>query len=131
MGRSTFTIVLYLLLVFTSGILVGAFGHRLATVPPVAAKAPTKPSPEEWRKHYLGEMQTRLKLTPEQYGQVNSILDETRSRFHEARANHDVTMKTIREEQTNKVRSILTDTQRPEYEKLHAEREARAKANAK
>lgn len=131
MRRSTLTIVLYGLLVFSSGIAVGAFGHKLATAPLVSAQTPSRPSPEEWRKQYLSEMQARLKLSPEQYSKINGILDETRSRFHEARAEHDATMKTIHGEQMNKVRSLLSPEQLPEYEKLRAEREARAKTNKK
>ncbi len=126
MRRSTLTIVLYLLAVFASGTVVGAFGYRLVSVTPVAAKA--KSTPEEWRKQYLNEMQTRAKLSPEQLQQLNSILDQTRSRFHDAREKHDELMKQIKLEQRNRVRSILSETQLPEYEKLHAEREQRAKS---
>lgn len=131
MRRSTLTIALYLLAVFASGTVVGAFGYRLVSVAPVSAKA--RSTPEEWRKQYLNEMQTRVNLTPAQLQQLNSILDQTRSRFHEAREKHDGLMKQIKLEQTNRVRAILSDTQRSEYEKLHAEREERAKlaANAK
>ncbi len=131
MRRSTLTIVLYLLAVFASGTVVGAFGYRLVSATPVAAKA--RSTPEEWRKQYLNEMQTRVKLTSDQLQQLNSILDETRSRFHEAREKHDGLMKQIKLEQMDRVRAILTEPQRVEYEKLHAEREQRAKSatNAK
>jgi uncharacterized membrane protein len=128
MRRSTLTIAAYLLVVFVSGISVGAFGYRLVSGTPVSAKATPKLSPEEWRREYLNEMQNRVKLTPDQLGQLNTILDETRSRFHTARENHDQLVKTIRAEQTNKIRQMLTDAQKPEYERLRAERDQRAKA---
>lgn len=127
MRRPNTSIILYLLLVFTSGLAVGAFGYRLVSVTPVSAKASAKP--DEWRKQYLKEMETRLKLNPDQAKHLNEILDETRARYHDARLSHDKVMKTIKQEQTNKVRSMLTDTQQAEYEKLHAEREQRAKAS--
>jgi len=130
MERPALKIVLYLLLVFLCGLAVGVFGHRIVGAAPVAAKAAVKPTPEEFRRQYLNEMRSRLKLTPDQFQKLNEVLDETRSRFHAARASHDQVMKTIREEQTNKIRAMLTEAQRPEYEKLHAEREQRAKANA-
>jgi hypothetical protein len=127
MRRSNLTIAFYLALVFASGLLVGAYGYRFVTVTSVAAAKP-KTSPEEWRKQYLNEMQTRLKLQPDQVQLLNTIMDETRSRFHEAREKHDQVMKTIREEQTDKIRAMLTDGQRPQYEKLRTEQDQRAKA---
>jgi hypothetical protein len=128
MRRSNFTIALYLTLLFLSGLIVGAYGYRFITVNPVATRASRRPSEEEWRKQYLNEMQTRVKLTPDQLQKLNVLMDETRSRFHEERQKHDGVMKTIRDQQTDKVRAMLTDTQRPEYEKLRAEKEQRAKA---
>lgn len=131
MRRSTFTIGVYLLVLFASGVIVGSVGYRLAAVPPVAAKAPSRPSPDEWRRQYTNEMSTRLKLTSDQMSKMNGILDETRSRFHEARAQHDQLMDTIKEEQRGKVRSILSEGQKTAYEKLRLEREQRAKAENK
>jgi Spy/CpxP family protein refolding chaperone len=129
MRRSNITIIFYLFLVFASGLAVGAFGYRLASVTPVSAKASVKPaSPDEWRTQYLSEMQARLKLTPDQVQKLNGILDDTRTKVRESRTSHDRMMKAIKEEHVNNVREMLTAAQRPEYEKLHAERELRAKS---
>lgn len=127
MARSNLTIAFYLLLVFGGGVAVGGFGHRLYSASPVTAKV----SPEELRRQHLSEMQTRLNLTPAQVQQVNAIMDETRSLFHEARQKQNEEFSALRERHANKIRAILTDQQRPEYEKLRAEREARAKAAKK
>ena len=132
MTRSNISIASYLLLVFGSGIAVGGFGYRLySATPAVSAKAAPKVSPEEVRRQHLNEMQTRLNLTPTQVQQVNAIWDETRSLFHNARAKHNQEIGALRERQADKVRAILTDAQRPEYEKLRAEREARVKSGKK
>ncbi|MEP6601453.1 MAG: hypothetical protein ABJB49_06525 [Nitrospirota bacterium] len=134
MQRSTLTIALYMLLVFTSGVAVGGFGFHLYTGTPVsAARSLERPrmSPEEWRRQYVGEMQTRVHLTPAQLLEVNGILDSTRSLFQEAREKHNRQLRTLREDQTNRIRAILTDEQRPEYEKLRAEREQRSKSSKK
>lgn len=131
MTKSNLTIPLYLLLVFTSGVAVGGFGYRLYSGTPVSAKATTKPSPEEWRRQYVGEMQNRLKLTAAQADNINSILDETRSLFHASREKHNRELDGLRQDQANKIRAVLTDEQRPEYEKLRMEREQRAKAGKK
>jgi Spy/CpxP family protein refolding chaperone len=131
MTKSNLTIALYLLLVFCSGVAVGGFGYHVYAGTPVSAKAGAKMSPEEWRRQYISEMQTRVKLTAAQSQEVNSILDETRSLFHESREKHNRELDALRLAQANKIRAILTDEQRPEYEKLRAEREQRAKAAKK
>jgi|SRR5947209_20106722 len=132
MNRSNLTIPLYLLLVFTSGVAVGGFGYHLVSGTPVSAKAVRqRMSPEEWRREYLSEMQSRVHLTPSQVEQMNGILDATRSLFHEARERHNQEVQALRDDQANRIRAILTDVQRPEYEKLKTEREQRAKAGKK
>jgi Spy/CpxP family protein refolding chaperone len=131
MTKSSLTIALYLLLVFGSGVAVGGFGYHVYAGTPVSAKAGTKMSPEDWRRQYISEMQTRVKLTPAQSQEVNSILDETRSLFHASREKHNRELDALRLAQANKIRAILTDEQRPEFEKLRAEREQRAKAAKK
>jgi hypothetical protein len=129
MRRSTLTIALYLAVVFLSGLIVGAYGYRFITNNPVTARANRtgRPSEEEFRKQYLQEMETRLKLTPDQIQKLNVLMDQTRARFHESRQKHNDEMKVIRDEQTNKVRAMLTSEQLPEYEKLRAERDQRVK----
>jgi Spy/CpxP family protein refolding chaperone len=122
MSRSNPSIALYLLLIFASGVIVGAFGMRVYS--PVAAKTA---APEDWRKQYMNEMQSRLKLTPEQATQLNAILDDTKTRAHQAHEAHDNELRQIKSEQSAKVRSILTEEQRPEFDKIRAEREQRAK----
>ena len=131
MKRSNLTIALYLFLIFASGIVVGGFGFRLYTGTPVSAKTSTSVSPDEWRRQYTAEMNSRLKLTPEQMDKLNAILDETRARLNRAHSTLDESTKQIKEHHVGAVRSMLTPEQLPEYEKLHAEREARAKAAAK
>lgn len=129
MKRSSFTIGFYLSLVFLSGAAAGVFGYRYAAATPAAVKA-ARQTPEDWRKQYLQEMESRLKLSPEQVNHLNRILDESRDRFHAARESHDQAMNTIKEQQRDKVRAILNEQQRPVYEKLRAERELRARGNA-
>ena len=126
MKRSNLSIALYLFLIFTSGILVGAFGFRLYTGTPVSAK--TTPSPDEARKQYVGEMRSRLKLTPEQIEKLTVILDETRARSRQAHGVLDESVKQIKAHHIDAIRAMLTPEQRPEYEKLRAERDQRAKA---
>ena len=120
------SVALYVGLLFLSGVAVGAFGYRLYTVAPVSAMN-ARPNGAEYRKKYLNEMQTRLKLSPEQVTKLDGILDETRSKFHAARERTKPEFEAIRGAQVERVRSILSDGQRAEYEKMRKEREERPK----
>jgi hypothetical protein len=127
MRRSNLVIGLYMLAVFATGVAVGGFGHRLYTVGVVTADrgGPPKPSPEEFRRQYVGEMQSRLHLDAGQISQLNAILDATRDRFREVRDRFRPEMKQIQDEQVSKIRGILNQDQQAEYEKLRVEREKR------
>lgn len=132
MNLSKASISLYAVLIFLSGVAVGWFGLRLYTVNTVNANAVR--SPEEWRKRYTAEMQNRLRLDGTQLKKLNAILDETHVRFMDARERMKPEMDRIRDEQVDKVRAMLTDPQKAEYEKMRrerAEREAREKAQGK
>lgn len=125
MKRTSFMVAVYLLLVFASGIAVGGFGYHLYKARSVSATSTRPRSPEEYRRRYTDEMKTRLNLTDDQVSQLNAILDETRARWSEFRERTKPEVKAIQHEQTNKVRSILSDVQRTEYEKMLAERESK------
>ena len=115
-------IALYVGLVFLSGVVVGVFGDRLYTVKTVVSAR----NPDEWRKRLVVEMQSRLKLRPDQLSRLNTILDETRSRVHEVHEKSRPEMEAIRQRQTEQIRTILDEGQRAEYEKMRAERDQKA-----
>ena len=121
MKFSRLNIALYICLIFASGVVVGVFANRLYRVSTVQA------DPREWRQEYVSEMTTRLNLRPEQITSLNNILDETRSRFHEVHEKMRPEMDMIREEQTAKIRNMLNDAQKMEYEKMRMQREERLK----
>jgi len=129
MKRSNLLIGFYLVLIFASGVTVGVFAANLYLARVVISKGPAKPSPEELRREYVNEMQTRLNLTPEQMTKFNQVLDETGSKFHAERERHNQDVKNIREEHVNRVRALLTEAQLPQYEQLRKERDERAKKN--
>ncbi len=125
MKRWTLPIALYLFVVFVSGSVLGALGYRLYNPPTTKSNAAPKLSPEEWRRQNIEEM--RLKL-------VNTVYDETHSRFEAAHNTHNQVVKQIREDHVSKIRVLLTPEQLPKYEQLRAEREQRdqkAKAQRK
>jgi hypothetical protein len=126
MKLSRTALAFYVGLIFLSGLVLGAFGHRLYTVNSVGAVS-NRPNPDEWRKRYMSEMESRLKLSSEQAGQLNTILDETRASFQQVRERMKPEMDAIRDGQAARIRAMLNDTQRHEYEKMRREREENMK----
>jgi hypothetical protein len=122
MRLSRWTIALYMSLVFLCGGVVGGFGYRLYTMEAVSAN--TRRSPEEFRKRYMAEMQSRLKLSPAQVSKLETILDETRARFRATRDSINPEMEKIREDQQRQIRESLSPVQSAEYEKMREERDA-------
>jgi hypothetical protein len=128
MPKSRLSAFISLMLVFLSGALVGAVGHRLYMVNTVTTAArPTRPSPEEMRKRQVEDVRTRLKLDDQQVAQYNAILDTTRQQFDQLHDKLNSEGRSIHDQQVEKVNAILRADQKPLYEKWRAEREAERK----
>lgn len=122
MKLSRWTIALYVGLVFASGVVVGAFGHRFVDVSAVSANA--RRNPEEFRKRFTAEMKSRLNLTNDQMTRLSAVLDSTRVEFRTTRDSIEPALANIREQQHQRILAILEPAQRAEYEKMRKEREA-------
>jgi hypothetical protein len=117
-------VALYVVLVFLSGAVVGVFGYRLYTARSVSASANVAvPRPADFRKKYVEDMTSRLRLSPEQVTQLGNILDETRNRWTEEHNRSKQQLAQIHDDQVQKVHEILTPVQVPEYERFRIERE--------
>jgi hypothetical protein len=123
-NRSSLSAAVYLLLVFLSGALVGIFSYRLYTANTVYSSRIPR-NPEEYRRKYVEETTTRLKLSGDQVANLQQILDETRQRYHDVHERYRPELKAIETDQYKKILSMLTETQRAEYENMRAERERR------
>lgn len=126
--RRNWTVALSLSLVFGCGLAVGAFGHWLYannTVSAKSGKTPARATPEEYRRRYVDEMKTRLKLDDQQLSQLNSVLDGTRARFEAMKERHRPEVKQIQQEQVDQINGFLSDGQRAEYQKMRQERQER------
>jgi hypothetical protein len=117
--------VLSLVLVFVSGGLVGVLAHRAYTVSAASANPAKqgKLSPADWRKHVLGEMQTKLKLDAQQTKQLNDIFDEVDAEVRDLRAKQNTQMQTIQTALAEKINAMLRPDQQELYKAYRAERE--------
>ncbi len=123
MRRFNLPLVFYMLLVFISGVVVGALSDRFHVTQTVKAKNPF--SPEEMRKQYVEDLRSRLKLSDAQLKQLTTILGESRDRFRELRKKYGPEAKVIQDAQVEQIRAMLDEGQRAEYEKMRQERDRR------
>lgn len=129
MTTGTARLALYCTVLFVSGMAVGALSHRYYVQDAVNAKAPARKTPDDFRRAYLSEMSNRLNLSQDQATRLETILDETRTRFRALREQQRPQMEAIQNEQTDRIRALLNPDQLDEFEKMRAEREARRKAD--
>jgi hypothetical protein len=94
-----------------------------------------RPDFREFRKNYMADMRSRLKLREDQVQKLSEIMDSTEHRFGELRKRTEGEvwqrmggeMKAISDQQRDSIRSILDASQQAEYEKMLAERAKRMK----
>jgi Spy/CpxP family protein refolding chaperone len=117
----------YLLVVFFCGLAVGVFGYRFYELKTVSANVtpPPRPTPEEWKRHHLEELKSRLNLTADQVTQISNILEEAHSQMRALMEKNRPEMERIQKNQYARVKALLTPRQATEYDKFHAEREKR------
>jgi hypothetical protein len=126
MPKTKFSALLSLLLVFGSGILVGAVGYRLYMVNSVSMAPPGRPpqrDPEEVKRRLVSEMQQKVKLDGAQVQQLNQIFDQTRQAFDSLHKQSSQESRAIWDKQKEEVRAILRPDQLPLYEQYQKERD--------
>jgi hypothetical protein len=135
MPRAKFTAAAYLLLVFLSGAMVGAFGHRLYMVKTVlstdVSPVPRRLGPAEWRKHTVDEMRAKVKLDDQQIASLQQIFDQTDAEIRDLHAKRkpedqrrNVENQSVQNQMVDRINAILRDDQKPLYQQYRAEREA-------
>lgn len=122
MKRSYWPVAFYMLVVFASGVAVGAFGHLYSVHAKLETEPPRPRTPEEWRSRYVQELTSRLHLETGQVKQLNGILDETHQKYDAAKAKLRPEMKSIHDGQVAAVREMLSASQQTEYDAFRAER---------
>ena len=122
MRLTRWTVALYMALVFACGGVVGAFAHRLYTVSGVSANVGTR-NPEEFRKRFMADMNTRLQLSDDQADKLGAIMDDTRMRFRDVRDKIEPEMQKIRDDQRQRISDLLSPSQLAEWQKIVDERQ--------
>jgi len=135
---------------FLSGAVLGAFSYRLYSLSPVqsgkdAGTPPRKMSPDEFRKRYVSDLASTVKLDSQQIAALNGVLDRTRDEFNklnekikperdalnEKRDALDKKWRPDREvihnHQIESINGLLRPDQHPLYEAFRAERERQRK----
>lgn len=128
MSKTKTTTTFYLLLVFASGILVGAVSNRLYTTSTASASSRRETS-EEWRKRYLVTMKEKVAVTDAQIAVVDKLIVDARRKMDALRAQEKPIHDKIQQDLIEDIRSGLSDRQRSAYDIWRAERE-RAKLQA-
>jgi hypothetical protein len=127
MPRTRLTAILYLILVFASGVLVGVVSTRLyavkASVPPAAAPR----TMAEFTHRYVEEMRQKVGVNDEQVAAVKKILFDTKKKYDDLRHRERPLRDRIQQDQVDAIRSVLSETQKPRYETWRAERLKRSK----
>jgi hypothetical protein len=128
MPRTRISIVLYLILVFASGIMVGIVSHRLYATNTASANN-TPQSMTEFRKRYLDGMRTKVGASEDQIVAITRTLDDTKRKFDALAAEEQPLHDKIQQEHVDEVKALLNEKQRIAYDDWRAERE-RAKLQA-
>ncbi|MEO8099490.1 MAG: hypothetical protein ABI811_17465 [Acidobacteriota bacterium] len=132
MKLSRATIALYMGLVFVSGATLGIFGNRYydaTTATNIRNRGKRPPSPEEFRKMYLNEMQKQLGLSTKQITKLSSIMDETRALLDELHKRAVPERQEIDRSQNEKIRSVFDPIQRQKYDEMMQRMAEQSKAN--
>ena len=138
--------VLSAILMFFSGAVLGAFAYRLYSIIPVQSgkdvgAPPKKLNPDEFRKKYVSDLASAVKLDSQQITALNRVLDRTREEFEKLndkiKPERDALnekrdalnekwrpdREAIQNHQVESINGLLRPEQRPLYEAFRAERE--------
>ncbi len=130
MKLSRGTIALYMTLVFASGAAIGVYGNRYYTASVESTnrnKGKRPPSPEEFRKMYLTNMQTQLLLSDEQVQKLTAVLDETRTLMNDLHKRQQPEQQEIQRAQNEKIRALFDSVQLEKYDAMMKRLSERAK----
>jgi hypothetical protein len=117
--------LLLMAVVFSLGVIVGA---SLATTFVSRKLAATEPQRHgDPRQKLLEKFKSRLQLSPEQTAQMQAILDETHGEFSQLHQSVKPQFDALRDRMRSRIREILNQSQKQEFEVMTAEFERKEK----
>lgn len=120
--RPITTNLLWLVLVFASGVTIGAVGHRYYQQEPVVARSSQRPTRDEIRRGFLENLRTRVGVSEEQISRIVEILDRGRANADEHKASVDREIRHMQEVVSAEIRAVLTPEQVKRYEDWREQR---------
>jgi hypothetical protein len=131
MPKYKFSAFFSLLLVFLSGAVVGALGHRLYMVNTVhtsgngnGASPARRPDPEEVRRRIIADLKSRIHLDDQQVAALNKLMDETSDAWHKMRDRINNEGRAVHDKQWQQFRTLLRPDQQSVYDQWRADRDA-------
>jgi|GEM_PF-1605187 len=120
----TSTTLLWLLLVFASGITVGVVSHRYYSHSrqPISQAPPPKQTREQARQDFLQKMRDRVGVSEDQIQTIVKILDAGRSRADAYREQTDQEFRRMQEEMRAEIRASMRPEQAKKYDEWREER---------
>src|ERR1051325_7443713 len=118
MPKAKLTAAVYLLVVFLSDAMVGAFVHRLYMVKTVLSTSvdsttPRRPGPADWRKHFIDDMRSKVKVDEQQVAQLSQIFDQSGEEMKELHSKRRAEDQALQNQMVEKINQILREDQKP------------------
>jgi Spy/CpxP family protein refolding chaperone len=104
---------LLVVVVFVLGVLLGGVADHL-----FGARVFGNLTPPRTRDQLIGQLTSQLSLTPDQQGQLTTIVDDTRAQWRNLYAPLEPQHEQIRQQSRERIRAILTPEQRPKFEEF-------------
>ena len=115
---------LIVVVVFLIGFLAGGFSmslYRTVTGSPGSERG----KGNHGGAHMLDKMDKKLNLTADQREKVKAILDETYAQYDQVAKDVEPRIHVIRQQYRDRLRALLTEEQKPKFEEMVAESDAK------
>jgi len=109
--------VLIVFVLFALGIALGSVGTYMVTTRVLAARPQLIP-PRNPNPSHMAMFTRDLNLTPDQQGQIQAILNDTRAHYAALHEKLDPEYEQVRQQGRDRIRQLLTPEQRPKFEDL-------------
>ena len=125
------TSILWLVLVFASGLTMGVVGHRFFAQETGARFAPEQMTRAQLREDYLSKMRSRIGASETQIEQIVQILDRGRAAAYAHKERFDAEMRKMQHGFRSEIRALLTADQAIRYDEWREERRREREAHEK